>query len=265
MMNEDRMASDIRDIVDESDPERDVGPGFLTDLSRVSTFPVGLEQGRDGSVLAHSLTLPGCVGGGPDPETALADFAEHLTFWLRFLGSMGEPPPSQSDELKIVVEEWVSTDADVAQGRSTALFEADRHPLLSREIDVSLRRLGDLRGRLLRTMRAAGEPALDRNSSAGWSARRVADELARAQWWTLTRLGASPLAEVPVPTLRRLDTAMALVVQQLTRPPTPAESLPLDLDGELWTPRKVIRTLLWLEWSLGGTVIEILSRLQDPG
>ena len=89
--------------------------------------------------------------------------------------------------------------------------------------------------------------------------RAVLDELARAQWWTLSRLGASPMAEVPERTLARLDTAMALVVQHLGELPPGRQETRLTLDGEDWTPRKVMRRLLWLEWTLGRTALWALD------
>ena len=60
------------------------------------------------------------------------------------------------------------------------------------------------------------------------------------------------MAEVPGHPIGRLDTAMALVVQQFTALPAGDRGRDLELEGERWTPRKVLRRLLWLEWSLGG-------------
>ena len=32
----------------------------------------------------------------------------------------------------------------------------------------------------------------------------------------------------------------------------------LELDGEVWTPRKVLRRLLWLEWALGESALQAM-------
>jgi hypothetical protein len=48
---------------------------------------------------------------------------------------------------------------------------------------------------------------------------------------------------------------MALVVQQLTRLAHEKRGQQLDLKGESWTPRKIVRRLLWLEMALGGTAL----------
>jgi hypothetical protein len=240
------------------EPDAPPGAGFARDLAAVTRFAVGLEQGSDEGVLVHSFSVPGCVAAGPDRDAALESFGAELASWLAFLGSVAEPVPDPGRELDIVVEEWISTDEALAGGGGSVLFETDLAPLEPEEIQLVLHRLGDLRGPLLRAIRQAGEPGLDRAGESGWTARHVCEELARAQWWTLTRLGASPLAEVPGRTLGRLDTAMALVVQQLTTP-TPEPIPALELEGELWSPRKVARRLLWLEWTLGGTALSILG------
>jgi hypothetical protein len=64
---------------------------------------------------------------------------------------------------------------------------------------------------------------------------------------------------VPDRLLGRLDTAMALVVQQLTNLDDDARERVLELDGEKWSPRKVVRRLLWLEWALGGAVLRAVD------
>jgi hypothetical protein len=154
-------------------------------------------------------------------------------------------------ELEIAVDEWVQSDAEVERGESDVCFERDLAPLADREINEGLYALGDLRGRLLRALRDVPRAEFDTRTVGVLTLRRILDELARAQWWTLTRLGASPLAEVPEQPVARLDTAMALVVQQFTGLARTERDRVIEIDGEVWTPRKVMRRLLWVEWSLG--------------
>ncbi|CAN5845119.1 MAG: hypothetical protein H0W11_12795 [Gemmatimonadetes bacterium] len=220
---------------------------------------VGLEEGHDAAVWVHALNVPGCAVSGASAEEALASFPEALADWLDFLAASGAAVPSFEEEIEIAVDEWIRTDAAVGTGESHACFEADLLPLSAAEIEQGVQRLGDLRGQLLPYVRRLPDAELDRPRAGGWTVRRILDELARAQWWTLTRLGASPLAEVPERIVGRLDTAMALVVQQFTTLPPEARESVLELDGELWTPRKVLRRLLWLEWSLGRAALELLG------
>lgn len=226
------------------------------DLTRIR---VGLEEGADGAVMAHALNLPGCAAAGGSPEAAIAAFERALGDWFRFLAALGEPVPPRDAEIEVAVDEWLATDARVAAGETTALFAEDLPALSRDEAERGVRRLGDLRARLLARVRRRPDALLDAETPGGMTARQVLEELARAQWWTLSRLGATPMAEVPEKTLARLDTAMALVVDRLTTLPDDARAHRLELDGEEWTPRKVLRRLLWLEWTLGAAGLTALT------
>lgn len=221
---------------------------------------VGLEEGADGMLLAQALSLPGCAAAGPSPEAAMAEFEQALVQWLRFLASAGERVPAADEEIQVSVDEWIATDAQVGRGESTALFEADLPALEQDEAERGVRRLGDLRGLLLARVRRRRDLNLDVPApGTDGTVRQVLEELARAQWWTLSRLGASPMAGAPDHTLARLDTAAALVVDRMTTLPDDARARRLELDGEEWTPRKVLRRLLWLEWTLGAMALAGLA------
>lgn len=220
---------------------------------------VGLEEGADGALRAHALSLPGCAAAGATPQAAVGALEEAVAEWLGLLAAAGEPVPPPEQELELSVDEWLRTDAAVARGESTACFAHDLRPLTAAEIDRELRWLGELRGLLLAHVRRMPESEVDRPLVGEWSLRRALEELARAQWWTLTRLGASPLGEAPARTLGRLDTALALVQQHFTHLPPERWGTRLEIEGEEWTPRKVLRRLLWTEWSLGRVIVGALS------
>lgn len=223
----------------------------MTTSGAATRFSVGLEEGADGAFLAHGLDLPGLAAPGATAQDAVAAFERALGEWLRFLAAAGERVPSRDAELELAVDEWLATDAAVAAGETVACFAADLPALRPEEIDAQLRHLGELRGALLARVKRFPPAVLDAESPGGWTARQVLEELARAGWWTLTRLGASPLGEAPDTTMGRLDTALALTVQTFAHMPPEARGTRVELDGEEWTPRKVLRRLLLLEWTLG--------------
>lgn len=234
-------------------------------MDDLTTIVVGLEEGADGAVMAHALNLAGCAAVGATPEAAVDAFQRALMEWLRFLAAGGEPVPPVDAELEIAVDEWVSTDARVLSGETEALFADDLRALEQAEAERGVQRLGALRGRILARVRRRPDALLDAETPGGMTARRVLEELARAQWWTLSRLGSTPMAEVPEKTLARLDTALALVVDRLTSLPDDARARRLELDGEEWTPRKVLRRLLWLEWTLGAAAVAALAPVASAG
>ncbi|HYW08556.1 MAG TPA: type II toxin-antitoxin system HicB family antitoxin [Longimicrobium sp.] len=216
-------------------------------------FAVGLEEGVDGGFLAHALDVPGCAAPGDTAEAAVENFAATLQQWLQFLAFIGAPIPADDAELEVAVDEWIATDARVLAGETTVCFAADLRALSDDDIQAGLRSLGELRGLLLAHVRRRPDAELDRPARDGWRVRDILEELARAQWWTLSRLGATPMAETPERTLGRLDTAMALVVRIFTDLPADRRDTRLEIEGEEWTPRKVLRRLAWLEWTLGRT------------
>ncbi|HEU4556744.1 MAG TPA: hypothetical protein VFS20_02805 [Longimicrobium sp.] len=232
-------------------------------------IPVGVEQGDDGHCWAFALNGAGCAGTGASMEEAVEVFQRRYLEWLRFLQSVGEPVPPRDAVLEIAVDEWIATDADVSGGDTIVLFRAEYRPLEDDELQRGVRLLGDLRGRVLARIRAIPrrevDAALDAPVEGGMTVRDVLEELARAQWWTLSRLGATPMAGTPEATLGRLDAAMALVVQHLGHLDPARRDLWLELDGEEWTPRKVLRRLLWLEWTLGRAALRGLDAAAPNG
>lgn len=230
---------------------------MMDDLKHIR---VGLEEGADGVLLAYALNLPGCTAVGGSPEAAMGAFEQALQQWLRFLAFAGERVPAADEEIQVSVDEWIQTDAQVGRGESTVLFDAEIAPLSQAEAELGVRRIGDLRGRLLARVRRRRDVNLDVPApGADVSVRQVLEELARSQWWTLSRLGASSMAGAPDHTLARLDTAAALVVDRMMTLPDDARGRRMELDGEEWTPRKVLRRLTWLEWTLGGMALAGLA------
>lgn len=228
-----------------------------------SRISVGLEEDDAGLIRAHSLDLLGLEALGQGAEDAVSAFMGRVQHALPILEQLGRPVPDRSAELEIAVDEWVRSDADLATGRSTACFESDREALSDQDLLAGLDLLGSLRSRLIRPFRRSRNEQLDQLQAGDVSVRTLLDGLAQAQWWTLTRLGASPMAEVPEQVVARLDTSMALVVERMANLSPDRRGLEIELDGEPWTPRKVLRRLLWLEWSYGDAVLEGITQTTE--
>ncbi len=233
-------------------------------MIRIPPQVVAIEEGADGAFLAHGFTLPGCVAMGSSAEDAVEAWTVAMNDWLQFLSDAGEPTPPREVEIDVQVDEWVRTDARVLAGESTACFDADHEPMSREEIARAVRILGALRARILPWFRRSKDADLELMGTPELNVRLILDELARASWWILTRLGASPLGEVPERVISRLDTSMALVVTRLTEIDEATLEGSIEIEGEEWTVRKVVRRLLWLEWTLGGAALDALSIEQAP-
>ncbi|HEU0013924.1 MAG TPA: hypothetical protein VFQ45_09590 [Longimicrobium sp.] len=230
------------------------------DLLRVS---VGLEQAPGKRLSAWALNVPGASGIGWTAEEAVADLELELGDWIRFFHSAGEPVPDEDEEIELAVDEWLLADEPEPDHPVPVIFDCDLEPLTRQDVERGLQRLGEMRRRLLARIRHEREDVLERRAGNGKTVRENLEELARMHWWTLSRLGASPMAEVPEKTVARLDTSMALVVQTLTMLPDEKRAQLLVLDNQEWTPRKVMRRLLWLEWILGNAALNGLG-VQGP-
>jgi hypothetical protein len=228
-------------------------------------IPVGLEASDSGYVHAHALTLPGLVATGFGAEDALGEFEHELPRWLGYLRDIGEPVPSLETEIRITVDEWVSTDVAVAAGESDAFFAADEEPLTDTEIRRGLALIGEMRAPLLPRIRRAKDADLEDIPAGSGHLRQVIDELARAQWWLLTRLGSSPLGQIPDTAVGRLDTAMALTIDRVAHLSADERAKVVEIDGEIWSPRKVLRRLVWIEATLGDLAMLALRRHGGEG
>jgi len=79
-----------------------------------------------------------------------------------------------------------------------------------------------------------------------WSINGILNHTGGAEWWYLDRLGrAFPKSEVSdEPQQRLMQTRRAL---QRLLPDLVGVSQVVGVDGELWSPRKLLRRALWHE------------------
>jgi hypothetical protein len=79
-----------------------------------------------------------------------------------------------------------------------------------------------------------------------WSIAGILKHIGGAEWWYLDRLGlAFPRADVPADPFERLEKVRAWLNHAL--PSLAGSAQVLGLDGELWSPRKLLRRAAWHE------------------
>lgn len=202
---------------------------------------VGLEDIEPDHWIAWVLAIPGCYASGITEDDALARVPEA---WRAETGrAVPGPGPLR------VVERWRGVAAADDPGFIVnATFADDRRPLETGEIEAGIARIIQNQQRFLGLVTGH-----DLTGEIGGIVRH----LATAEQWYLANLDLEPDGERPDEPLERFAWIRMFTVRTL---PTLA-----DLDilahcaGEGWTPRKVLRRLIWHERDHTQQIATILS------
>jgi hypothetical protein len=114
------------------------------------------------------------------------------------------------------------------------------------------------RADLLKTVKGLSSGKLDQTyPNERWSINDILGHVGGAEWWYLDRLGrAFPRAEVPEAPQERLEKVRAFFVETL--PKLEGVKQAVGVDGEFWSPRKVLRRALWHEKDHTGHIRKLL-------
>ena len=163
------------------------------------------------------------------------------------------------DEVKSVVEEtfdayFIDPAFDRTEpGRDTYMVESfflhDWKPLVPHEIERALKLLAWSREDLLGLIQGLGPEKLRRTyPGERWDINGILKHIGGAEWWYQERIGY-PFPErednIPADPFERL----AVVREHLTSllPRLDGVNKVVGLDGEIWSPRNVLRRALWHE------------------
>ena len=236
----------------------------LTRLSGdVPRIDLLLEAGQDGGALLYSVDPPGLVGRGASLAAAVAATVDRGWAELACMAVAADPrwsPLSQTISTgdvgpEFVIRETVRRRGAVANGMTTATFQADRAPLDRATIQAALALLERSRARLLSIRGVLLEQPDSGQSVLVFRSlprrKTVAEQLrhiAAAERWYIAKI--SP--ELPrLPATRdiwqRLEAVRSLVVARLAVLDGPALNAETQVNGERWTPRKVLRRLMYHE------------------
>jgi hypothetical protein len=221
-------------------------------------FQVGIENNNEGRSIAWALEHPGCFAYGikgdaaaTNLEGALDKYAGWIlrhdsNTWLNF--SMDEIELAVNGTWNVYYIDDELNLSNEAEGYSVeSFFPYDWKPLTTGEIKHALDMLSWSRDDLFRTVYGLSEAKLNQTFvGERWSINGILGHVGGAEWWYMERLGiAFPRADVPEIPMPRLEK----VRKQLN-----AELLKMDgvkqvvgVDGEIWSPRKVLRRALWHE------------------
>jgi len=221
-------------------------------------FQVGIENNNEGRSIAWALEHPGCFAYGMKGGAAVTNLEVALN---KYAGWILRHEPNTwlsfaERDIEIVVNgTWdvyfINDDLDKTtetDGYSVeSFFPYDWKPLTKIEIKRALDMLAWSRKDLLKTVQGLSEAKLNQMySGERWSINGILGHVGGAEWWYMERLGlAFPRANVPEEPLARLEKVRRHFNAVLFK--MDGVKQVIGVDGEIWSPRKVLRRALWHE------------------
>jgi hypothetical protein len=217
---------------------------------------VALENNVEGRSLAWALEFPGCFAYGADPPSALVVLPEAFRGYFEWIQSHSpaETLPFPEGVEVDLVESWdvyaIDGGFNVApQGEYdvNAWFRHDWVPLSEGEVQRASRLLAWSREDLLAAVQGLSGASLQaERTGERWSIASILKHVGGAEWWYLDRLGlAFPRQEVLDDPFQRLERVRLRLLEVL--PSLIGSRQVVGVDGEFWSPRKLVRRLVWHE------------------
>jgi hypothetical protein len=221
-------------------------------------FQVGIENNNEGRSIAWALEHPGCFAYGMKGAAAVTNLEGALNKYAGWI-LRHEPNTwlsfSERDMEMVVNGTWddyyINDDLDKvseADGYSVeSFFPFDWKSLSKIEIKHALDILAWSRADLLKSVHGLSEAKLNQTyPGERWSINGVLGHVGGAEWWYLERLGqAFPQTEIPEESLSRLEKVRKHFNSSLFK--WEGVNQVVGIDGEFWSPRKVLRRALWHE------------------
>lgn len=219
---------------------------------------VGIENNNDGRSIAWALEHPGCFAYGRDADEArsnLQQAAQDYAGWVRQHGmSWMEAPALEVDVEETFDSYFVPRDAARARGLQDSymvesFFHFDEQPLTGTDVQRALKLLAWSREDLLDCLRGLSPEVLNQtHAGERWSINGILKHISGAEWWYQERIG-SPFPQreedLPEDPLESLELVRAHFCALLPR--LEGVQHMLDVEGEIWSPRKVLRRAAWHE------------------
>ncbi|HEX2979278.1 MAG TPA: DinB family protein [Anaerolineaceae bacterium] len=216
---------------------------------------VGMENNIEGRSLAWAVDHPGCFAYGPDGKSAIVNMAQAIPAYIRWMEHHTPDAWFQPEAINIdLVDVWDCYTIDdnyarAAQGYEVnAWFLTDWVPLSAQDVEHGLQLLSWSRTDLLLLVSDLTEAHLDQERlGERWSIRGILKHVATAEWWYLDRLGCADqnrenLANDAFERLEAQRNRLQAVLPELV-----GVERVVGVDGEFWSPRKLMRRSVWHE------------------
>lgn len=218
---------------------------------------VGLENGADGRPLAWALDFPGCFAYGADSSEAVINMASAFVAYKNWVAShTRENWLTDIHDVDVrLTEVWevynIDADYNVTSDGDyevNAWFRHDWKPLSRLDVRRGQQILNFARADLMEVVQPLPAEILDRTyPQERWSVRGVLGHIAKAEWWYMDRLelAGSPRSSLPQDIFEQLAAVRTQLVTIL--PDLEGVELVRGMQGEIWSPRKLLRRAIWHE------------------
>ncbi|HSM24577.1 MAG TPA: DinB family protein [Anaerolineaceae bacterium] len=217
----------------------------------------GLELNNEGRNLAWALDYPGCFSYGDDDQEALLRLPQAFVayqYWVNFKAGEKSWLKDITDFDVRLVETFkvyaINEKYEVVeQGYDVnAWFQNDWVALTEEEVQQGLLLMDWSRQDLLQLLEGIPTDLREKKSEGErWNILGIVNHISNAEWWYMDRLGLTDLkrTELPKDTFTRIE----LVREQLKNvmPELIGKNLIHGKEGEFWSPRKLLRRVLWHE------------------
>ena len=219
-------------------------------------FRIGIENNNEGiRSIAWMLEHPGCYAYGGNEREALSNSVNAI----RGYASWMEKHEKSWIPLDVAIEahsEQIWTDYTINEEFDHIIkdgydvepfFEHDWKPLTETDIERGLKLLAWSHIDLLAVLeKLTPEQWEIKKDGERWDLAGIVNHIGGAEWWYLDRLGlAFPRNEVPKEPLEPNKKVRDLMTETL--PGLKNVNQVVGVDGEFWSPRKMLRRALWHE------------------
>ena len=219
-------------------------------------FRICIENNNEGiRSIAWALEHPGCFAYGKDGDSALANLPDAFRAYATWIGQH-EPAWISSDKIELRLEDtWQDYNIDESYDRNEksdyymvdAWFRHDWKPLTAVDVQRGLKMLAWSRADLLKTVKGLSDEKLNQTYlGERWNINGILKHVGGAECWYLDWLGlALPREQIPDEPFARLKVSRARLNEKLTT--LKGSKQVVGVDGEFWSPRKLLRRALWHE------------------
>jgi hypothetical protein len=230
---------------------------------------IGLENDFEGRSLAWLLDFPGCFAYGPDETTALMSVPRRLLEYRDWIGrrtadswlaDLGDFDMRLVETFHCYTIDENYNDAEEGYDVG-AWFRHDWKPLSVIETRRAAQMLEWSRQDLMQIINGLSREEMEKNyEGERWSVLGILSHVAGAEWWYMDRLNLSgmtraQLPRVPFERLELVRNKMLAVLPELA-----GEEKVVGVQGELWSPRKILRRALWHERDHIEHILKLLLR-----